>query len=353
MRYENVCLSAFGYALPPRVVTSAALEDALAPVYEALGMPPGRLELMSGVRERRFWEPGTRVAEVSARSAGRALAAAGLPGERVGALVHASVCRDYLEPATASVVAGELGLDPGATVFDVSNACLGFVNACVLVANMIELDQIEAGLVVATEDGSPLVEATIDDLKRRAAVGELSRKALKPSFASLTIGSGSVACVLTRADLAARPVRLLGGAVRQATEHSGLCRSAPDQAFAGGAARPLMETDAVAVLEHGCALAARTWAALAAELGWSPATPERIFCHQVGESHRRRLLESIGLDPARDFPTLATHGNTGSVAMPLAMALALDEGGFGPGERAALLGIGSGLNCVMLAAEHA
>ena len=36
----------------------AALEDRLAPLYDKLSMSPGRLEMISGVRERRFWEPG-------------------------------------------------------------------------------------------------------------------------------------------------------------------------------------------------------------------------------------------------------------------------------------------------------
>ncbi len=57
MRYTNVSMRAFGFELPPRVVSSAALEDTLAPLYERLRLPTGRLELISGVKERRFWEP--------------------------------------------------------------------------------------------------------------------------------------------------------------------------------------------------------------------------------------------------------------------------------------------------------
>ena len=58
MRYSRVCLHSFGYELPPRLVTSADLEQRLAPLYERLKLPEGRLELMSGIRARRFWEPG-------------------------------------------------------------------------------------------------------------------------------------------------------------------------------------------------------------------------------------------------------------------------------------------------------
>ena len=61
------------------------------------------------------------------------------------------------------------------------------------------LEQIEAGIVVATEDGRPLVDTTIRDLVRRANNG-VKRRDLKTSFASLTIGSGSVAAVVAHPD---------------------------------------------------------------------------------------------------------------------------------------------------------
>lgn len=201
MRYNRVSLQGLGYELPPRVVSSAALEDALSPVYEKLKLPAGRLELMSGVQERRFWDPGTRPSEVSVRTAGMAIERSGVPREAIGALVHTSVCRDFLEPATASVVAGQLDLPQQAMVFDISNACLGFMNGLITLSNMIELGQIEAGVVVATEDGGPLVDSTVANLVERAKNG-LKRRDVKPSFASLTIGSGSVAAVVCKAGLA-------------------------------------------------------------------------------------------------------------------------------------------------------
>ena len=39
-----------------------------------------------------------------------AIERSGVPLEAIGALVHTSVCRDFLEPAMASVVAGQLDL---------------------------------------------------------------------------------------------------------------------------------------------------------------------------------------------------------------------------------------------------
>jgi 3-oxoacyl-[acyl-carrier-protein] synthase-3 len=41
----------------------------------------------------------------------------------------------------------------------------------------------------------------------------------------------------------------------------------------------------------------------------------------------------------------------GSVSAPITLAMAMEKGVFGPGQKAALLGIGSGINCLMLGVE--
>ena len=46
-----------GYVLPQRVVTSEELEGRFAATLARLGMPRGQLEKLSGVTQRRYWEP--------------------------------------------------------------------------------------------------------------------------------------------------------------------------------------------------------------------------------------------------------------------------------------------------------
>lgn len=193
MRFQHVCVEAFACTLPPHVVTSEEIEERLAPVYERLHLPAGRLEMMTGIRERRFFDPGTLPGTISATTATRAVEQSGIDRSHFGALVHASVCRDQMEPATACGVHHRAGLPSDCSVFDLSNACLGLLNGMLLIASMIELGQIRAGVVVGTEIGRPLVEGTID---RLLADDSITRKEIKNEFASLTIGSGSAAIVL-------------------------------------------------------------------------------------------------------------------------------------------------------------
>ncbi|MEK7222343.1 MAG: hypothetical protein AAB130_04450, partial [Nitrospirota bacterium] len=73
MRYSNVCIESIGYELPKQVVTSAEIETRLAPLYDRLQLPYGRLELMSGIRERRFWDDGTAPSDVASLAGHKAL----------------------------------------------------------------------------------------------------------------------------------------------------------------------------------------------------------------------------------------------------------------------------------------
>jgi acyl-CoA:acyl-CoA alkyltransferase len=351
MRYQNVCVESLGYTLPDEIVTSEEIERRLEPLYRRLRLPEGRLELMTGIAQRRFWAPGTLPSEPSVASARAALDVVGLDRNYVGALLHASVCRDHLEPATACRVHHLLGLSPQCMIYDVSNACLGILNGMVQIANMIELGQIRAGLVVGTESGRDLVENTIASLN---ADQQLTRRQLKSAVASLTIGSASCAVLLVDRRLSRTRNRLVAAMVRTHTSNHRLCHSGRDEAVADGM-KPLMETDSEKLMREGIRVGAETFPDLLAASGWSREDLNRTFCHQVGATHRKLMLEALGLDEQIDFATVSWLGNTGSAALPVTLAIALEQGLVRSGERIGLLGIGSGINCLMLAAhwQHA
>ena len=344
MRFQDVYLDSIATHLPERRVTSLEIEEELSPVYESLRFHPGRIELMSGLRERRFYAPGTRPSWIAAQAGRQALEASSVERDQIGCLIHASVCRDFMEPATASVVHAALELPQTCSAFDLSNACLGFANAICVVAAMIDRGEIKAALVVSGEDGGPLVKATIQSL---LSAERVTKNDLKLAYASLTIGSGGAAAVLSNAELGKMDTRVVGGVTRAATQHNELCRG--DRAH--GAAGPLMQTDSEALLVAGNQLAGETWCEFLRELKWEAESIERFVTHQVGVAHRRLLFETIGQNPERDFPTFAELGNIGSVSLPLTLAKAREAGFVRAGQRTALLGIGSGLQCTMLGLE--
>lgn len=342
MRYSRVHIEGLGYELAPRVVTSDELEQRLAPAYAALHIQPGQLLALTGIRERRWWDDGQRLGAMAARAGRKALDAAGLAADQLGMLLYAGVCRENLEPATACSVAAELGVPRDADVHDVSNACLAVMNGIMQIANAIELRQIRAGLVLSAESARQIVELTIERLNR-----EPTMENFRLSLATLTGGSGAAAVVVVDESLSLGGRRVLGGVTRNDTRFHELCRWGPDTGIPASAPM-VMRTDGIGVLNHGVALGVETWGALRAELDWPADAPERIIAHQVGAPHRTTVLEAIGVPPQRDFATFEYLGNMGTVSLPLTAAIAEERGFLQAGDRVALCGIGSGLNCLML-----
>jgi 3-oxoacyl-[acyl-carrier-protein] synthase-3 len=104
-------------------------------------------------------------------------------------------------------------------------------------------------------------------------------------------------------------------------------------------------------MRQGIAAGAATFERFLADAGWEADEIDRTFCHQVGLAHKKLMFESLQLDPAIDFSTVEKLGNTGAAALPVTMALGIEQGRVQTGDRVAMLGIGSGINCLMLAVE--
>jgi 3-oxoacyl-[acyl-carrier-protein] synthase-3 len=117
----------------------------------------------------------------------------------------------------------------------------------------------------------------------------------------------------------------------------------------GGGA--MMQTQAEELLVQGVKVAKAAWTRTKSVLGWTNDTPDLICTHQVGRSHRDHLYSALELDPARDFPTVEFLGNCGSASLPVTASVAAEQGRLRTGDRLALLGIGSGINCTMLGVE--
>jgi len=334
MRYENVCIEGMGYFIPEKVVTTDWIEEQLAPLYKALQVPLGRIEHLTKIKERRWFDEGVSFSDAATWAGERALKDAGVDASEIGFMVNTSVCRDYIEPATAVIVHSNLNLPATAGTFDLSNACLGFLNGMIVIANMIELGQIEAGLVVSAEG---VREGQIKTMERLLS-NPPDMMAFRENLATFTLGSGSVAMVLTHKSRSKTGKKLLGGATYAQTQFHNLCVAQPDW----------MRTDSTTLLKEGLKVIAAAWKSFQGELGWTNDEVERIFTHQVSEKQRVLGLQMLGLPEGLDYPTLITLGNIASVSCPISMAIARDEGFLQDGQRTVMIGVGSGINSVVL-----
>jgi 3-oxoacyl-[acyl-carrier-protein] synthase-3 len=323
-----------GYVIPDNVVTTTWLEEQIAPVYKALGIPGGYIERLTGIKERRWWDEGTLVSQASSWAGERALQNTGIAPSEVQCLINASVCRDYIEPATATFVHKNLGLPPTAMNFDMVNACLGFVNAMMVVANMIELGQIDTGLVVAAEDPREGQLSTVQNLLTNLP----SKDALRDNLASFTLGAASVAMILRHKSKSKTGKRLLGGFFYGNTEFNQLCVAQPTW----------MRTDSSTLMREGAKVVIKAFESFKRELGWTDALIDKVFTHQVSEPQRIfSMYHILKLREGIDYPTLSYLGNTASVAAPISMALGVENGFVQEGDRICMMGVGSGINSII------
>src|SRR5699024_11168774 len=218
--HRNTSLLAVEMSLPQVTVTSDEIDEMLSPARKRLRLPKGVLQRVAGVYERRWWrdrENGWKQGGVLA--AERAMAKAGCLRARVCLLTTAPIARAHREPPLSTGIHHSLGLPSSAMNFDITNACLGFVNAMTMASSMIDSGQIRYALVVGAEDVEEVQRGTVDRLNSKTS----TRADFNNQFASLTLGSGAAAAVLGPADAHPEGHRLKHTQARAGTEHHELC----------------------------------------------------------------------------------------------------------------------------------
>lgn len=329
MRFDDVVIASLASVHAPQRVRTAELEAQLD--LRKLGLLPGTLSALSGIEARRFFPPETNPSDAATEAAVEVLE--GIDRSRLGLLINTSVCRDFVEPSTACLVHGNLGLPAECLNFDIANACLGFLNGMAIAARMLERRDVDYALIVDGESSRFIVEKTIERLQAKDA----SPQTLRDNLATLTLGSGAAAALLTRRELCPEGHRFTGIVSLAATEHNHLCRGQVDW----------MKTDATGLLSAGVELGAKTWALAVSELGWTLDGLDHAVMHQVSKVHTEAIARSLGLSLDRVPVIYEEHGNVGPASVPMTLADAVSVGRVSSGDTVALLGIGSGLNCAM------
>ncbi len=313
----------------PEVVTSDEIDERLSPFYERGGARPGLLQRLAGVHERRQWAEGFTFADASAAAGERAIQEAGIDRSRIGLLIDSSVCRARLEPSTAVTVHHMLGLSPTCMNYDISNACLGFLNGIHLAGIMIEAGQIDYALLVDGEGTREIHNNTIDRLN---ATG-LTSDDFSENFASLTLGSGAAAMVIGRRSENDGSHAVVQGFFRAESRHHELCVGSLEN----------MRTDARALLDAGTELAKVAWDH-ADTSDWMDM--DHYILHQVSKVHTAAMIDVLGIDAERAPLTFPDFGNIGPAAIPFTLAHHADA--LESGDRVLCMGIGSGLNSGVL-----
>lgn len=333
MLFQHVAIAGLAHVDAPRRLSSDEINARLKPTLDRLNIKVDVLQDIAGIHARRLWDGEVQASDAATLAGVKALADAGIEPGRVGLLINTSVSRDFLEPSTASIVSGNLGLGDECQNFDVANACLAFLNGMDIASRMIERGEIEYALVVDGETANLAYDKTLE----RLLLPDVTAEQFRNELATLTLGCGAAAMVLARAELAPGAPRYRGGVTRAATEWNGLCRGNLDR----------MVTDTRLLLIEGMKLAQKTFIAAKIALGWVVEELDEFVIHQVSKAHTAAFIKAFGIDPKKVMTIFGEHGNIGPASVPIVLSKLREMGRLKKGDRVALLGIGSGLNCSM------
>lgn len=186
-----------GVSLPGHVVTN----DALAAV---LNTSDDWIASRSGIKERRFVEPGTGSSDLAAAAGAAAVADAGLDLADIDAVITATMTPDLIAPGIAGLVQQKMGLG-NVAVYDIRQQCSGFLYALDLADALIAAGRARRVLTVGAEVHSgylpwegiwPFLRGESDELPEPAT----RARASKHRDWSVLFGDGAGAAVVEHTD---------------------------------------------------------------------------------------------------------------------------------------------------------
>jgi 3-oxoacyl-(acyl-carrier-protein) synthase III len=301
-----------GHFVPERPVSSDEVEELVTAHSDGFVMPQGLIELISGVKERRYADQGVTSSDLASAAGRAALKDADADPMTVDMLIFASASHDISEPATAAIVQDKIGCRDAAFV-DVKNACNSFLNGLDFAAAAIATGRARRVLVTSGEMLSPTINWSVENMT------DLQRK-----FAAFTLGDAGAAFLLEASDDETRG--LLPGAFvsdgrqwRLSTVLYGGTLMRADNS------RCYFECDSAALQNLALKFLPDLILELSGRLGWTADDLAYVVPHQVSRGVVAELCGAFGYPEERCLVVLDRFGNTAAASIPLAVSLAVQQ----------------------------
>jgi len=308
-----------GAYLPERILNNRELAD-------RFGCSEEWILTRTGIKERRFAEPGTGSSDLGAIAAQRALDAAGIAAKDIDLIICATYTPDMAFPSTACLIQERIGAKPAAA-FDLQAACSGFVYALITAAQFVAAGSVRRALVVAAD-----VNSTIVDPKDQKVT---------PLF-----GDGAGAVVLGRVNHGSG---LLGF-------HMGADGGGGGLFFmpAGGSKRPAtfetvearehyIRMDGPSLFRFGVDAMVQASRSALDRASVAIDQVDLFIPHQANLRIIDAGLDRLGIPKARTLITLDRFANTAAATIPIALDEAVRSGRVAPGMNVLMTGFGAGL----------
>lgn len=328
----STVITGSGHFVPPRVVTNEELSRYMTTSDEWITE-------RTGIKERRFVEPGTTTTDIAEQAVHALTARYGdsvLSG--VDCIVASTLSPDLYFPGIGTLLQHRLAL-PCVPAIDLRAQCSGLVYGLSVIDGLIRSNQYRKILFVCAEVQSPVLE--LNDNGRDMAV------LFGDGAAALLIEAETVAELPT----AANAVRGVLGS-RLGSDGSGaeyLCLRSPGtatehfmnrEAFESGAWHPRM--DGRTVFKNAVQRMCETAASILAEHGLTADQIDLLLPHQANLRINEMVRDKLGVSEAKVFNNIHKYGNTTAATIPLLMSEAVANGVLKEGMLVMTLAFGAG-----------
>ena len=306
-------MTAVGSYLPSKIVSNEDL-SAFVDTDDAW------IRRRTGIAQRHFVAKGETTADMAKHAADKALVNAGLTGDDIDMIIVATTTPDNTFPSTATKLQHLIGAKT-AVAFDIQAVCAGFIYALDIAQAMIQSGRGRRALVVGAESFSKLLDW--EDRTTCVLFGD-GAGAVVMELAENVKEWGILSSVL-HSDGAYRDILYVDGGP-SSNALVGHVRMEGKEVF-----RHAVEKLS-AVMDEVLDAAKMD----ATQIDW-------LVPHQANIRIIDAMQKKMGLAPDRVVRTVEQHANTSAASIPLALAVAVDDGRIKNGDVVAMEAIGGGL----------
>jgi 3-oxoacyl-[acyl-carrier-protein] synthase-3 len=311
-------ITGVGACLPATAVSSGE-------TAAGLGVTADWIVERSGIERRHVASPEQATSDLAIPAGREALERAAVTGDRIGLVLVATATPDMLAPATASIVAAELGANDAAA-YDLSAASTGFVYALGQAYACIAAGFVERALVIGAEVLSRFVDPTDRDT-------------------AILFGDGAAAVVVERVRAGGFLGFELGSDGSGASDilvPAGGSRMPADEATVRAGLHTI-QMNGQKIFRFSTRATEDSVRRLLTLCGVSVDDVDLYVPHQSNRRIIDLTARRLGIPPERVVLDIDRYGNTSSASIPLALADASSAGRLREGATVLMTAVGAGL----------
>ena len=314
----NALITGWGMYAPSRVMTN----DELSTMVET---SDEWIVSRTGIRERRIAADDETTATLSVLASRDALAVAGMNASELDLVILGTCSPDYYMPATAVLVAHQLGATRAAG-FDVMAACSGFIFSLATATAYVRSGMYRNVLVIGVE----LLSRFLDYTDRNTCV---------------LFGDGAGAVIVSASD---EPGGLLG--LDMYSDGSGAqgiifpaggsaCPTTPQTVAEGG---HFVHMAGKEVYRYAVRQLAESSQSALRHAGLAVGEVDQFLFHQANLRIIESVQNAVNIPAEKTYLNIERYGNTSAASVPMALVEALAEDRIKPGDKLLMAAFGAG-----------